>query len=140
LTERSFPVLPNLYDGLLQLRANRQFITAEDGSLIDYFWVDAICIGRDNYAEKAIQVNLMGEIYQMSVAVMVWLGKDIDDTEEIRDSIQPLADTGEAHIDAMASDNGFKPFPAGILFSETNRQKILAPYGLRGWTTDRWKT
>jgi Heterokaryon incompatibility protein (HET) len=124
---------------LLQLRTNSQFITTGDGSLVDHFWIDAICIDQSNYAEKAAQVNLMGKIYQKSTAVVVWLGKDRDDGEEIRDSIQLLSEADEAHIDAMASDNEFTPFPSDILFPEIHRQTILAPYGLRDWTTDRWK-
>jgi Heterokaryon incompatibility protein (HET) len=54
---KEFPVLPNLHDGLLQLRTNSQSITTEDGSLVDHFWVDAICTDESNYAEKAAQVN-----------------------------------------------------------------------------------
>jgi hypothetical protein len=81
----------------------------------------------------------MGKIYQKSAAAVVWLGEDRDDAEGIRDSIQQLADAGEAHIDAMASDDGFTPFHPDILFPEIHRQNILAPYGLRDWTTERWR-
>jgi Heterokaryon incompatibility protein (HET) len=81
----------------------------------------------------------MGKIYQKSAAVVVWLGKDRDDAEGIRDSIQELADVGEAHIDTMASDDGLTSFPLDILFPEIHRQTVLAPYGLRDQTTDRWK-
>jgi hypothetical protein len=37
LNGKEFPVLPNLHDGLLQLRTNSQFITTEDGGPVDHF-------------------------------------------------------------------------------------------------------
>jgi hypothetical protein len=77
----------------------------------------------------------MGKIYQKSAAVVVWLGKDRDDTEEIRDSIQQLAGAGEAHIDAMVSDNGFTSFPPTFYFlkfiGKTSWHHVVSEIGLQ---------
>jgi hypothetical protein len=38
-------------------------------------WIDSICIDQDSAAEKSDQIPLMGEIYQRSTRVLVWLGE-----------------------------------------------------------------
>ena len=39
-------------------------------------WIDAICINQNDNAEKAIQVQRMGSIYEEATEVFVWLGND----------------------------------------------------------------
>ena len=38
-------------------------------------WIDSICIDQSNTAEKSTQVAIMGQIYQFSRSVIVWLGE-----------------------------------------------------------------
>lgn len=39
-----------------------------------FFWIDQLCIDQTNDEEKSSQVTLMGEIYEMTSVVLVWLG------------------------------------------------------------------
>jgi hypothetical protein len=43
----------------------------------DYFWIDQLCIQQSDSSERNQQVMMMGEIYQKSKEVLVWLGTDI---------------------------------------------------------------
>jgi hypothetical protein len=38
-------------------------------------WVEAVCIDQDNDAEKARQIDLMGEIYSRAETVYIWMGR-----------------------------------------------------------------
>lgn len=44
-------------------------------------WVDAICINQTDNAEKAIQVNFMGEIYSKATKVVVWVGTEENNSQ-----------------------------------------------------------
>ncbi|KAE8447643.1 hypothetical protein EG329_010614 [Mollisiaceae sp. DMI_Dod_QoI] len=61
----SVEVTRNLHAALLRLR-----LEDEDRRL----WVDAICINQDDDDEKAIQVQMMKDIYQQGIRTLVWLG------------------------------------------------------------------
>jgi Heterokaryon incompatibility protein (HET) len=39
-------------------------------------WIDAICIDQGNVDERAKQVHIMGDIYQCSVANLIYIGDD----------------------------------------------------------------
>ncbi|KAK4625955.1 hypothetical protein CLAFUR0_06271 [Fulvia fulva] len=41
-----------------------------------WFFIDAICINKDDLREKAIQVEFMGDIYKNASRVEAWLGPD----------------------------------------------------------------
>ncbi|KAK8062665.1 heterokaryon incompatibility protein-domain-containing protein [Apiospora hydei] len=41
-------------------------------------WVDAVCINQKDNAEKATQVQLMGQLYSKASNVLVWLGTEND--------------------------------------------------------------
>lgn len=40
-----------------------------------FLWIDAICLNQNNNIEKAVQVQLMGEIYREAQKVHIWLGE-----------------------------------------------------------------
>ncbi len=46
-------------------------------------WVDAICLNQADNDEKAVQVPLMGEIYNQAIKVVVWLGHEAQDVERV---------------------------------------------------------
>ncbi|QDS75626.1 hypothetical protein FKW77_006754 [Venturia effusa] len=46
-------------------------------------WVDAICLNQEDAEEKAVQVQLMGEIYQHAHKLHIWLGPG-DDEDAVR--------------------------------------------------------
>ncbi|OJI96460.1 hypothetical protein ASPVEDRAFT_35857 [Aspergillus versicolor CBS 583.65] len=58
----------SLWLALSQLR------THQPDHEVHHFWIDAICINQDDLAERAHQVNLMGEIYSNARFVVSWLG------------------------------------------------------------------
>lgn len=46
-------------------------------------WVDAICIDQSSISERTQQVRLMGDIYNLSLTVLIWLGEGDAKTDRI---------------------------------------------------------
>ena len=69
LNGNSFPVRPNLWQCLKQLRSHRY---------VQHYWVDAICIDQADLRERSAQTSAMGSIYSNAKFVTAWIG----DTEE----------------------------------------------------------
>ncbi|KAF4633367.1 hypothetical protein G7Y89_g4750 [Cudoniella acicularis] len=65
-SKKSIGITANLDGALRRLRHSKN---------IRHLWVDAICINQDDKAEKAVQVNMMQEIYENAKQVNVWLGE-----------------------------------------------------------------
>lgn len=68
-----FPISQTLSEALRALRHSEE--------LIQYLWVDAICINQSDNKEKSKQVWNMLMIYQTATRVIAWLGpaqKDLD--------------------------------------------------------------
>jgi len=42
--------------------------------LLEYFWIDALCIDQSNVSERNSQVAMMREIYKASKRIIIWLG------------------------------------------------------------------
>lgn len=63
----------NLYDALRHLRYTDRVRT---------LWVDAICINQVDTVEKSVQIRIMADIYEKAQAVLVWIGKEDDETEQ----------------------------------------------------------
>ena len=68
----------SLHRALLQLRPK---------SGVRLLWADAICINQRDAAEKSWQVKQMGLVYQSARRVLVYLGEDEDDSEDLQDFI-----------------------------------------------------
>jgi hypothetical protein len=73
-----FNVTENLHAALSRLR---------DHSLERIIWVDAICINQGNEEEKEKQIRLMARIYGQAHRVVVWLGKEADDSDVALEAI-----------------------------------------------------
>jgi hypothetical protein len=67
-----FDVTENLHAALSRLR---------DHSLDRIIWVDAICINQRDDEEKEKQIQLMASIYGQAYSVVVWLGKEADNSD-----------------------------------------------------------
>lgn len=55
-------------------------------------WVDAVCINQRDVAEKSRQINLMYIIYGFATNIMVWLGKEDDDSDLAMDEPSRLGE------------------------------------------------
>ena len=44
------------------------------------FWIDALCINQSDVRERSHQVQMMGSIYEEAHSVLIWLGKESDDS------------------------------------------------------------
>ncbi|KAI1153315.1 heterokaryon incompatibility protein-domain-containing protein [Nemania diffusa] len=74
---QKFHATRNLNDALRQLRqAGDEFLEKE-------IWVDAICINQNDLDEKSKQVPRMADIYSMADRVVIWLGRNSAEEEEI---------------------------------------------------------
>lgn len=84
----------NLYDALRHLRCPDRVRT---------LWVDAICINQVDIAEKSAQIRIMADIYENAQAVLVWIGKEDDETERIFSEARRLAAAQRASNTEAAS-------------------------------------
>ncbi|KAI0894373.1 heterokaryon incompatibility protein-domain-containing protein [Annulohypoxylon nitens] len=50
---------------------------------VAYIWVDAICINQQDLAERASQVQMMGQIYKCCERMTIWLGCEDQNTEQV---------------------------------------------------------
>lgn len=70
-----FPISQNLSEALRALRHSEE--------LIQYLWVDAICIDQSDNKEKSQQVWNMLMIYQAATRVIAWLGPAQEDLNNV---------------------------------------------------------
>ncbi|KAK4118300.1 HET-domain-containing protein, partial [Parathielavia appendiculata] len=69
---------------------------------MDYFrlggklWADAVCINQRDLAEKQEQVPLMASIYRHAGNVIVWLGPEADDSDQVISLLESLGTTYRA--------------------------------------------
>lgn len=110
-----YPVTENLFEALLQLRA--------DG-VADWLWIDAICIQQTDLSEKSWQIDQMRDVYTTADTVHMWLGpgsQDTDDTMDLVSRVGPavtslglyglrqndsLAEAAKSHITHLAEVEG----------------------------------
>lgn len=74
-------VTRNLYDALQHLRHETR---------PRVLWIDAICIDQQNIPERSSQIRRMADIYTLSKRVVVWLGREADDSSLALDCIEAL--------------------------------------------------
>ncbi len=67
------PITENLWDALDALRSDWD-LNYQDKR---YRWIDQLCINQDDLEERALQINMMGEIYASAQSVFIWLSKDM---------------------------------------------------------------
>jgi hypothetical protein len=69
--------IPKLPSFAKRIKLDESMLSSAEGLI----WIDAICINRDDVAEKSFQVALMPAIYQAATRVIVWLGDGSSDVE-----------------------------------------------------------
>jgi len=94
-------------DGMLEVTRNLdvalRHLRYSDQSRI--MWIDAICIDQSNVVERGQQVAIMGDIYMLSVRVVVWLGPEENDS----DNAMCLMDAIGAEVDVDFDKCEMKP-------------------------------
>ncbi|KAK4494826.1 hypothetical protein PRZ48_014182 [Zasmidium cellare] len=81
---KSFDVWQNCHYALTQIAPHLQ------GGL-GYFWLDSICINQNDLDEKALQVEMMADIYTRAEAVLSCVGPHADDSEIVLPFVKDMA-------------------------------------------------
>ncbi|KAI3325537.1 heterokaryon incompatibility protein-domain-containing protein [Xylariaceae sp. AK1471] len=77
VNEHEFQATRNLGNALRQFRqAGEAFVEQE-------IWIDAICINQRDIDEKSKQVPRMADIYSMATRVVIWLGPNNPEEEQV---------------------------------------------------------
>jgi hypothetical protein len=69
-----FTVNASLHDALMALREWDKVILV---------WIDGLSIDQGNEVERASQIQLMDQIYKKAVYVAIWLGLEMDNSEQV---------------------------------------------------------
>ncbi|KAJ5024898.1 heterokaryon incompatibility protein-domain-containing protein [Bipolaris maydis] len=72
-------------------------------------WIDAICINQSDYDERALQVQLMPDIYKAAEHVVCWVGKESDNSAIAFDAIRQL----DRKLDVNLTEDTAKPRAEG---------------------------
>ena len=67
--------------------------------MLEYFWVDALCICQTDLEEKCSQVRMMGEIYASAASVIISLGSPSSDSNTAMLFIPALYDASQRSKD-----------------------------------------
>jgi Heterokaryon incompatibility protein (HET) len=108
-------------------------------------WADAICINQSDYAERAQQVLMMGDIYRCARKVVAFLGPEKDDSSYALELIEQLSDMIEVdfasgHVEpspGSPSEPGWADMQQDLPF---RHRELLAVYHLihREWFERLW--
>lgn len=83
-------ITKNLYLALVHLR---------DPVRRRLLWIDALCIDQDNPEERDEQVKNMGSIYSKAQHVVIWLGEQTEDVQQVFSIIKKSAKLAASSID-----------------------------------------
>lgn len=78
---------------------------------VAYIWVDAICINQQDLAERASQVQMMGQIYKCCERITIWLGCEDQNTEQV---FQILASISESAKCVGTGSQGSMSWPFNL--------------------------
>ncbi|KAI4115246.1 MAG: hypothetical protein LQ345_004121, partial [Seirophora villosa] len=84
--DQELMVTPNLYAALSEISLNGAFSDS-------WFWIEAICIDRDNAEDKAMEVKRMKVIFANARTVLIWLGPAADDSDVAMEFLAGLTKT-----------------------------------------------
>ena len=94
---RAVTVTANLYDALRSLRNTHMSM---------YLWADALSINQADLRERASQVTIMKDIYNMASCIVVWLGESNLGLARAIASISAISKTFEVDIPGIGSITG----------------------------------
>lgn len=127
LNGHDFGVTKNLMSALRALQ------TADKSTLC---WVDAICINQSDVQERNHQVGQMRRVYEKANVVIVWLGKESDDSGLAISFARQLADVANSKPadEEAARKARLSIFNMGCL----NKWEALDSLMNRPWWTRSW--
>ena len=122
-------VTSSLAAGLRQLQA----LATERpvcGTMIQWIWIDKICINQDDVSERSRQVRLMGRIYSSAVQTLIWLGPTIEPCSAfvLIDQIYGV----------FQKENPCAMYLADVPFQLYSDQRHIA-LGLPAWHNELWQ-
>lgn len=68
------------------LHSALQALRKRSGSILP-IWADGICINQDDPREKALQIGMMGQIFQAADQVAAWLGHEFNGSKEAMEAL-----------------------------------------------------
>ncbi|KAH7370030.1 heterokaryon incompatibility protein-domain-containing protein [Rhexocercosporidium sp. MPI-PUGE-AT-0058] len=87
---KSFSVTKNLHSALQRLRKG-------GSGKYRCLWIDSMCIDQSNGKERSHQVAMMGQIYQNSQRVLVWIGEHSGNSEKAIDFITEVFQSSRSY-------------------------------------------
>ncbi|KAK4097024.1 HET-domain-containing protein [Parathielavia hyrcaniae] len=91
-------------------------------------WVDATCINQSDDAEKSAQVAMMGDIYRNAADVVIFLGREEDDSDLVMQYLErDVVSTSALAVDSDDDDDG-----ADSAYRDELRRHILGRMQLYG--------
>lgn len=120
-----FMVNGNLYAALLELREqNKETVV----------WIDAICINQADIEERNAHVPMMHEVYSRAAQVVVWLGRESEDSNRAMALLPTII------YDTISNPDEYTDIIAGRSSEEEMRLtwRPLARLFARPWWTRVW--
>ncbi|KAK4203214.1 heterokaryon incompatibility protein [Triangularia verruculosa] len=87
------PLSGRVFEVTLSLSIALRALRGVDDSLT--LWIDQVCINQPDDEERSSQVSLMGHIYSRAEEVLVWLGPEADDSNEVMDLWQTVGEKAQ---------------------------------------------
>ncbi|KAJ2978524.1 hypothetical protein NUW58_g7465 [Xylaria curta] len=97
-------ITENLVDALQQMSRNQ---SSQAEGHISSWWIDAICINQEDVGERSSQVAVMDTIYYKAQSVLIWLGKEDENTETAIRILKSFARVSPALIQTPESFHSF---------------------------------
>lgn len=112
LNGRPFEIRENLSDFLERMRIGITLLDKDESPLLHpkYLWIDQLCINQSSEKEKSHQVKRMAEIYKQAQRVIVWLGRD---DQQSGTAMRLIADTW--FVDEVPTEYSLGNYP-GVRF------------------------
>lgn len=124
--DQDLAITENCRDALLELRRE---------AVIKTIWIDAICINQNSLEERSSQVSLMGGIYRMSSGLVIWLGREADESEEafgiLREAFTQFKDAEPSTKQLLLAQIEEHP-------QKTDREAVMHSLFRRPWFVRVW--
>ncbi|KAI1748045.1 heterokaryon incompatibility protein-domain-containing protein [Xylaria castorea] len=124
--ETTISVRSNVFHALQHIRAIQGEIEAIPRDC--YWWIDSICINQADEDERGQQVAIMGEIYERSKHVVVFLGKPDTDSHLAMEFLSRISKSEANNARAVVHQ------------ATTDELQALATFFQRSWWTRAWTT